>query len=690
MFICNIMYNTTADCVETLEHGEVPVSHARVMFLGLHGSGKSSLLDGIMSHPLHDAESTALADVLNIRYHWVEIADAAENSWREEDEVQELASLCLLAMKDESKRPATGVNTPASASFYDQDAQEAAQIQRNVTASIVQEAWQMLQFSPLGKGPDIMMHIWDCGGQPVFLDILSAFLTSRTMFLLVFDASQPLNSKYRESWRHKGQTYQGKEYNITFLQLMMQWMRLIPASLMGKDEVIAHSEAIAERRQPISLPPCPRIMIVGTHGDVLAKQAQQQVLEEVQSSYRGKAFQALVTNTLIIDNATAGRGENEDPGYRVIRKKIHEFTHSLTAPTPLAWVSFRKVVQKAAADNPVLSYEQVTTIAETCGIDKSKVPSVLHFYHQLDVFLHYKNIESLSTTIIAEPQWLIKQLCKLLMPEWYHPRSQNLATLWQWLEGKGVLLEPLYQDLWGDCGLTGGAQALVDLLEHFDLAKKIDNSSVPREMQWFKGYKYFVPCMLEAQFQENPDQEAAMVLPIREAATLHIIFNTGYIPPGFFIHLAVQMMKSEKCTPIFERGIYRDSITFWYGQTDRVTITESRSLVSVHVDVMRVLKRTYSINRFSDSCVSFLNELYATCREVLLWFPSIELDFAFKCNCSMDAEEHFAIIDNWMNRDSKILCRQDREYQMNPEHKYWLPPAQLALQVILHVVLYSL
>ena len=51
----------------------------------------------------------------------------------------------------------------------------------------------------------------------------------------------------------------------------------------------------------------------------------------------------------------------------------------------------------------------------------------------------------------------------------------------------------------------GGAQALVDLLEHFDLAKKIDNNSVPREMQRYDRCKYFVPCMLKARLQEGPD-----------------------------------------------------------------------------------------------------------------------------------------------------------------------------------------
>ena len=128
------------------------------------------------------------------------------------------------------------------------------------------------------------------------------------------------------------------------------------------------------------------------------------------------------------------------------------------------------------------------------------------------------------------------------------------------------------------------------------------------------------------------------------------------------------MTKSEKCTPIFE-SVYHDSITFRYGEVDRVTITESKSLVSVHVDFIHVVKRDHSISRFADSCVSFRRELYAMCR-VLCWLSSIQLDFAFRCTCSACAEEHFAIIDDSMSQDSKLFCLQDRVYKLDQKHKY--------------------
>ena len=43
----------------------------------------------------------------------------------------------------------------------------------------------------------MLLHLWDCGGQPVFLDVLPAFLSSRTMFVLVFNASKGLTAPFK-------------------------------------------------------------------------------------------------------------------------------------------------------------------------------------------------------------------------------------------------------------------------------------------------------------------------------------------------------------------------------------------------------------------------------------------------------------------------------------------------------------
>ena len=198
---------------------------------------------------------------------------------------------------------------------------------------------------------------------------ISAFLTPRTMFLLLFDASVDLNSKYQEKWHHKGVLKQGRKQNLTHLQLMMQWLQLIHCSLVVKDDELQQCpESKASSCQP-ALPAYPKAMLVGTHGDCITPTQAMEVMESLQSACSSAAFGDLVDDKLLIDNTTAGKGKGkEDPGYRQIRGNIHDFANSLVVDTPLAWVAFRQVVQETAHEKPILSYREVVIHAGKCGI----------------------------------------------------------------------------------------------------------------------------------------------------------------------------------------------------------------------------------------------------------------------------------------------------------------------------------
>ena len=688
--------NTAADYKEAFKRGVVPVAYARVMFLGAGGSGKSSVLDGLMNKPIRTAESTALADTLNIWYHWVEAADAAEDAWKCTDEEDELEQLALLshqavAINEEGLQPnlenaAINLHDGATDPKY---SQLATQSQNEITQEVVQRAQQQGRGSHSNKDREVILRIWDCGGQQVFLDILSAFLTPRTMFIQVFNASQPLNSNYVESWRHKGHTYAGKEQDFTVLQLMMQWMQLIHVSLVEKKEGTLTNEdsqdGVPASKQQKCLPDFPKIIIVGTHGDqIKSKEEELQVLSELESSCKGKAFNEIILNQIIVvDNTKAGKGKDEDPGYKEVRKEVSKFSNSLCTRTPIAWVSFRKVLKKCVGSTPILSYEQIVSIAKECGIPESVVPSVLHFYHEMGVFLHYISIKSLSQTVIVEPQWLIQQLCKLLMPEWYSCRPEGTKNLWQYLHKYGILVEPLYKKLWDDCGLTGRGQAIVDLLDHFDLAKKI--LSVPKEVRHF-GQTYFIPCMLKNLSQEDiqAKKKEHLQYAIKQAATLHIMFTTKYVPPGFFVRLAAHLINSQNCRPLFESGTSRNCISFYYNEFDRVIISESISGLSIQADMMRVAKHTPLLNHFSDSCLAFRNELSTICNDVLRWLRSVEFDFAFKCSCSRTNVEHFAVINDKMHQLSHVPCCEGGVCEIKSKHKLWLQEAPLTPQVNLY------
>ena len=644
------------------------------MFLGAGGSGKSSLIDGLMNIPLKEAESTALSDTRTVTYQWVTEADAEEDCWKQyssSDEKKSIAIKCHHIVKRrssviteslggmESSPDAVNVFNPSiEANRYLKEASnnpeyakkvseekdvtyeeiiEAAEI---INLSMCDEFEEPYNYSPLSltrkkqensfksEAPGVVMHVWDCGGQPMFLDVLAAFLTPRTMFVLLFDSSIDLQSMYKEKWHHKGKVIEGREQFVTHHQLMVQWLQLIHSSLVAKGEGLPLPQS---QKNAGSLPEYPRAMLVGSRLDLISPEVTESVKGMLESMCSSAAFGDLVVDKLIVDNTKAGKGkEGEDPGYKQIRKNIHEFAESLHVPTPLAWVAFRQVLQNVSKDDPVLTYSQVSIIAESCSIPKDVVPSVLHFYHQLGALLHYINIPSLANTVIVEPQWLINQLRLLLMPAWFGHRPQHLQRIWNWLEDKGVLVQELYQGIWKDCGLEGGPQAIVDLLDHFDLAKEI--SQYPTDMEFYEGKKYFVPCMLKARPKGAPAGIPLLDDAIRQAATLHVIFNMGYVPPGFFVRLVAQMTKEKDFTPLLEGVVYRDSITFRCNEIDYLTIKESLESIEIRFS-RRALRRKHNIH-FAKACVSLRQRLFQMCSDVLHWLPSIKVEIALKSPCS--------------------------------------------------------
>ena len=457
---------------------------------------------------------------------------------------------------------------------------------------------------------------------------------------------------------------------------MMQWLQLIHSSLVAKGEGLPGAGC---------LPECPRAMLVGSRRDLITPEAIEDVQSKLKSACCNAPFGDIVVDKLLIDNTKAGRGkEGEDPGYRQIRENIHRFAQSLILATPLSWVAFRQLLQKTSIDEPVLSYSKVCVVAQQCNISEQVVSSVLHFYHQLGAILHYATIPSLANSIIVKPQWLIKQLRLLLMPEWFGHRPQHLQRFWRLLEEKGILAEALYRNIWKDCGLEAGPQALADLLDHFDLAKQIESCSadVP-----YSGIKYFVPCMLKVR-PKGEISKPAGPKPVREAATLHIIFNMDYVPPGFFVRLIACMTKHESFSPLLEGVIYRDSIKFRCNEIDCVAITES--LHSIQISFYRkVLRKKHHIH-FSKACTSLREELYDVCGKVLYWLPSIKVDFAFMCSCSSDMDvNYFVKIKPGVHKGTGLFCKHQEYFELGKEHKYWLPPqphndVSFLMQLIYH------
>ena len=693
------------------------VAYARVMMVGPGGVGKSSLLRGLMNQRLlRDAESTILADTKTVKPQlWVKAGESADHYWAEvtdQDEIEELAGLFQLVLAKLHPAKAVSLSEFNPQGYKTQSVQTisdeyVSSIEDNAVQSVLQQVAEhsvshiLPTIHSENVHSEVLMHVWDCGGQPVFLDVLPAFLTSRTMFLLFFDARPNLLDKCSSLSYRAGRVVSKSEQNFTTLQLLTQWMASIHAMYIRKDTSedpnLEASTTTSEGKRPDTqgrktqtsdhahdhkgpqtagnqhsfgeniIPKFPRIIPVGTHGDEV--QEKEKILSTLLSHCEGKAYAPLLLDGVIVDNTTAGHGkEREDKGFKYIREQVHQLTSEhLKVRTPIAWVLFRKVLQKVAKDNPIASYRQAVAVGLACGIAEDVVPSVLHFYHELAVFLHYIQIRSLSDQVIADPQWLVKQLGRLLAPKGLEQNVSN-QLLWKPLHEKGILIQPLYEEVWKKSILK--PQSLADLLEHFLLAAPIDPLIAVSEIP---GRKYFVPSVLQlssppslsTHTAEHRMQSTTTV--VKKSSPLHLTFSTKYVPPGFFTRLATTLTREPKCEPLFEQGVFCNKITFAYDQIDELTICEQSS--SVQINVVRIQHRKPHKNMtFGNTCCDIMELIWACSAIVGQWLPSVEVEAAFLCEQCPD----FITIPRGADTDFNVYCKARHYCNLTREKQYWL------------------
>ena len=459
------------------------MSYGRTMFLGPAAVGKTSLRHGLMNEPLPDkANSTVLAHTRPVKYSWVKSGGHScyMTEVSEDDELSEFSQLF--------HKYRASITDAESHSVSDESGHIV--IHSEVTAHEKVIMPLLMKNDNKTENNEIMLCLWDCGGQPVFLDLLPAFLSSRTVFLLMFDASKSLDEAFQVIVNIESHQRKEEVLEISILSLIQKWM----ASIHARFGMIDQSGQLLAY---------PRIIIVGTHADQIAPgqplQARKEVIERVFSKISAAVdkneYADMILGRLMVDNTLAGQSDQTGSGFEELHQLITTFVEEkLTTETPISWIHFRKVLQLyTRKKKPVISLEEVYSIAEDCHMPRGDVPSALRFYHELGVFLFYADIESLKSVVFLEPQWLVDRFGELLARWKEKPEHRNM---WITLTRLGILVEPLYEAVLSNVqefGLT--PSSLVDMLEHFLLAAPIVTNGVHPKSGRVK--EYFVPLMLE-------------------------------------------------------------------------------------------------------------------------------------------------------------------------------------------------
>ena len=613
--------------------------YCRVMLLGPGGVGKTSLKRGLMGMKFDSRmNSTIVAEVQSLKptmSDWENIEqgleggleptdDSLEREWvtqsigsewkevTEEDEIEELAQ--LLAFVDEVKEGKSGSKSKKDHSEKsDFSEEDLTTIKLLIDSKILQEAFERAKTKKAECGqkippPSPFLHVWDCGGQPVFQEVLPVFLTARTMFLLLFNATKNLDLQIESVQYQQGEKIDRGYVNMSTLQLLEGWMSNIHSYLLKKDKEGSYLDY-------------PRVIPIGTRGDKLSDVEKQQVVDRLIDSSYSKAFCKVLKHPLVVDNTTAGRGKQEDPNYQILRDVISTFaTRKLTELTPITWILYRKVLQLLTSqfkDKNTISFNEAVAIGMLCKVEPEDVHAILRFYHELGVLLYFDKIESLQNKIILNPKWFVECLGMVLTLPGVGKEEYERRLEWDLLRTKGLLVQPLYIAVWKECeGIK--PDDLIQLLAMFQLAVEVKTD----EYDDRSARQFFVPAVLPYFTQDQQSQVAKGFL---TAAPLHITFKSGYVTPGFFTRLITTMTKSPICSLYFKEGIFHNRVTYRFGEpaANLVTFTEMSSMIAIDV-------RQFGaglLDKLQEDCL-ILKVGQSFCATCAVWFSTLSF-----CGC---------------------------------------------------------
>ena len=509
-----------------LAKGCVYVAYSRVMLLGPAGVGKTSLKRSLMKLPWKpDTCSTAVIHIdTGISIH-------EDNNWKTTDMIEELIQPKATSLELENE-------------------------------TVFAESFQDTHIKPALS----YFYFWDCGGQPSFLEILPAFLTSRTFFILTFNASIDLNTNWQSVVHIEDRRIDHEEVNVTTLDYMLNWMSNIHSHLMVYNEDKGVSDY-------------PRMYCIGTHGDCVTSHRKFEIKQELESHYRQKAYSVLVEDSMIVDNTSSGRGRDEDPSLGMLRNALLEFTRNkLVKKTPLSWFHFYRSLQVCAES--VINLESVYTIATANEISVKDVPCVLTFYHNLGALLYYPQLGSLKDVIIINAKFFLNALAKIFpLPVIYaYENAPGYSDEWRLFREFGILVQPLYFELWHR---NLKPSIMIEALLHFLLAVEVKTDKYPPPSK-----QYFMPLILKSACDEI--KLISMSADCFQAAPVHITFSSGFVPPGFFTRFVVAVARNPKIKLYFEKGVYRNHVTFRYQDPrgtsiEHILVTDLNNVIGINV-----------------------------------------------------------------------------------------------------------
>lgn len=244
---------------------------------------------------------------------------------------------------------------------------------------------------------ELHLNVWDFGGQDIYHATHQFYLTNHSLFLLVWNARAGYEA--------------GKIY---------KWLEVIK-----------------------SLAPESPIFVVATNSNPRGADLP-----------KGDIIRQFGTNITFFEV------DNQDrTGIIELREAIIKTSISLKymgVDRPRSWINSMTSVENLT--KLYLTKSEIVELFVRQGVSSNSIESLLLYLHDLGEVLYFPDEEVLKDTIIVNPEWVSKQIAKVL--------DSDKVT-----KNAGFLTNEIVKELWQDLGI-GMEERLLALMEKFDLSYK--------------------------------------------------------------------------------------------------------------------------------------------------------------------------------------------------------------------------
>ena len=500
------------------------------------------------------------------------------------------------------------------------------------------------------------MHFIDSGGQPQFLEILSAFIRNVSLLLLLVKLSEELSDTPTvEYFSPDGKSYQLGVFPLSNEQILLQAAQL---SLFHKPQ-ISLPQNIIEKEQSQ-----PNMVLVGTFADQESKCKETRSEKNSQLKKLFKPFQKQLlprsgSEIIFPVNAkSAGQGKNEDPVASELRRVIQKLAPRLRMRFPLMWYFLEMELRRLG--EKIITKSECWEIAKKLGFESEEaLEAALHYLHEANLFLYYPDV--LSNTIFVDPQAVLSNITQLYERHIMLEDAPESEVVGDDLRYRDHALFTASDLISLDTDYSKAAfpnEDLITLLQH-----RLIISEMPFSINGETCY--MMPSLLSAV--EGGD----IIRPKVTAATPLIIpFQEGWAPTGLFCALVVSLLSRKSKLPwkISElmsgnmAKLYKNYFEFSIGYNPgSITLVNTMKQFELHpsselpLDLLPPIWQTIDQN-LKEACSRYSYKL--------------SHNFGFNCSCEV-LPPHTALISL---EKLNVQCSQDPDKvePLSSKQKLWV------------------